>query len=69
MVSNEIPYKITSEQLGLEIMPIKIEHKLKKIFISGNLMNKEDGIISFHMEEGFPLASFHRKFSHFPDKM
>ncbi len=62
MVSNEIPYKITSEQLGLEIMPIKIEHKLKKIFVSGNLMNKEDGIISFHMEEGFPLALFTESF-------
>ena len=62
MVSNETPYNITSKELGLEIMPIKIEHKLKKIHISDNLNNKKDGIISFHIEEGFPISLFTESF-------
>jgi len=66
MISNEISYKITSEEFGLEIMPIKMEHQLKKIFVSDNLTNKEYGTVSFHIEEGFPLALFTESFLIFP---
>lgn len=66
MISNEISYKITSKEFGLEIMPIKIEHQIKKIFVSSNLTNKEYGTMSFHIEEGFPLALFTESFLIFP---
>lgn len=56
MVSSKIPLELSSGDLDLKIMPIRIEHKLKEIFISSNLVNKENGIISFHIKEGFPLA-------------
>lgn len=56
MVSSKIPLELSSGDLDLKIMSIRIEHKLKEIFISSNLVNKENNVISFHIKEGFPLA-------------
>ena len=56
MVSRKIPIEISSVNLDLKIIPIRIEHKVKEIFISSNLGNNKNDIVSFHIKEGFPLA-------------
>lgn len=42
--------------LEFEDISISIEHNLKKIFVSNHLLDKDTSLISFRIEDGFPIT-------------